>query len=131
MVKLKGVDETIRRMKKFANDVQKEVIDAMDTITDKVLTDAKDIVPVDTGKLRESGRRMILRKRVWFTGRVGFHTRYAYYVEFGTSKMSAKPYLWPSVTKNRELILEKLGRHLDHAIEKNDYGRKIMRRRLI
>jgi len=138
MTHLKGVDLTLQRLRKFANDVQKEVIDGMDSVTSKVLTDAKNIVPVRTGRLKESGRRMILRKRVWFTGRIGFYASdpgkaysYAYYVEFGTRFQSARPYLWPAVTQNREFILERLGRHIDHAIEKNDYEHRMLRKRLI
>ena len=131
MAKVKGVDETIKRMKKFANDVQKAIIDGMDESTRIVLRTAREIVPVDTGKLQSSMRRKITRKRVWFTGTVGAYTKYAYYVEFGTSKMAAKPYLWPSVTRNRDYIFQLLGRHLEHAIEKNDYSGRLMRKRLI
>jgi len=83
MVQLKGVEETIRHMKDFANDVQKEIIDGMDVVTGKVLADGKHIVPVRTGALKESGRRKVTRKRVWFTGTVGFYKKYAYFVEFG------------------------------------------------
>jgi len=131
MAQLKGVEETIRHMKDFSNDVQKEVIDGMDAVTSKVLADGKNIVPVDTGKLKESMRRRITRKRVWFTGTVGAYRKYAYYVEFGTRFMSAQPYLWPAVTQNREFILAKLGRHIDSAIEKNDYEHRMLRKRLI
>lgn len=134
---LKGVEETIRHMKKFANDVQKSIIDGMDESTAKILDDGKKLAPVLTGKLKDSGRRKITRKRVWFTGTVGFYTRYAYYQEFGFHHwrsgvfVSPKPYLWPAVTQNRQFILDKLGRHLEHAIEKNDYRGQLMRKRLI
>lgn len=131
MAQLKGVEETIRHMKDFAGDVQKEIIDGMDAVTGKVLADGKHIVPVRTGALKESGRRKVTRKRVWFTGTVGFYKKYAYFVEVGTRYMSARPYLWPAVTQNREFILKRLGRHIDSAIEKNDYKHRMLRKRLI
>lgn len=57
----------------------------------KALTDQK---AVDTGRLRNSVSWAILDDSVY----IGTNVEYAPYVELGTSKMAARPYLRPAVT---------------------------------
>lgn len=57
----------------------------------KALTDQK---AVDTGRLRNSVAWAILDDSVY----IGTNVEYAPYVELGTSKMAARPYLRPAVT---------------------------------
>lgn len=59
--------------------------------------DAQAGAPVDTGELRESIRRS---QRGMF-GRVQATARHAGFVEFGTSKAPAQPYMMPAVEKAR------------------------------
>lgn len=54
---------------------------------------AKDICPVDTGRLRAS----ITTDHDDTSVIVGTNVEYAPYVEFGTSRQRAQPYLKPSV----------------------------------
>ena len=54
----------------------------------------KDITPVDTGRLRNSiAHNMIESHAVG----IGTSVEYAPYVEFGTCKMGAQPYLRPGI----------------------------------
>lgn len=67
--------------------------------------DAKNIVPVDTGNLRNSIHGSVeagTSKEV--VGKVATSTDYAPYVEFGTSRMGAQPFLWPALHKNKKRI---------------------------
>ncbi len=57
---------------------------------------AKQMCPVDTGTLKRSITRRIERRRAL----VGSNIEYAPYVEMGTSKMSARPYLRPALETN-------------------------------
>lgn len=60
---------------------------------------AKQICPVDTGNLRNSiAHRQISEN----TEQVGTNVHYAPYVELGTYKMAAKPYLRPAVEDHRQ-----------------------------
>jgi HK97 gp10 family phage protein len=59
---------------------------------------AKKVVPVDTGNLRNSIQSSFPDE---FVAVVGTHVEYAPYVEFGTYKMAARPYLMPAVEKVR------------------------------
>jgi HK97 gp10 family phage protein len=55
---------------------------------------AKEIVPVDTGRLRNSITHAVEGKDVF----VGSATSYAAHVEYGTIKQKAQPFLRPAAT---------------------------------
>ena len=60
---------------------------------------AKEICPVDTGNLRNS---IAHEQRDENTEAVGTNVHYAPYVELGTRKARAKPYLRPAVEDHRD-----------------------------
>ena len=62
---------------------------------------AKQFVPVQTGTLKRSITHEFRGKH---TVAVGSNVEYAPYVELGTSKMTAKPYLRPALEANRKEI---------------------------
>lgn len=64
--------------------------------------DAKLITPVDTGALRSSINTGGSSTATSATATVGTNLEYAPYQEFGTSKMSAQPFLQPSLQKNKK-----------------------------
>lgn len=67
--------------------------------------EAKDIVPVDSGNLRSSIHGLVEDGNTKeITGKVATSTEYAPYVEFGTSKMGAQPFLWPALRLNQKRI---------------------------
>lgn len=69
--------------------------------------DAKILAPVDTGNLRSSistdytgdGRHGTM------TAEIGPTAHYGIYLEFGTSKMRAQPFLFPATDRNEPGIL--------------------------
>lgn len=60
--------------------------------------DAKLIVPVDTGNLKNSISSDI--QEASLSGEVGPTAHYGHYVEEGTSKMSPQPYMRPAADRN-------------------------------
>lgn len=55
---------------------------------------ARNLVPVETGRLRNS----LMHEVKGFTLRVGSRdVEYSMYVEYGTSRMRAQPYLRPAI----------------------------------
>ena len=70
------------------------VIRALTTIGMLAEGYAKKACPVDTGRLRNSISWAVLDDSVY----IGTNVEYAPYVELGTSKMAARPYLRPAVT---------------------------------
>lgn len=71
--------------------------------------DSKRMVAVDTGRLRASITHEVEKKGDEVTGRVGTNIEYGIYQEYGTSKMSASPFLRPSLEKNKGNIKRLLG----------------------
>lgn len=65
----------------------------------KCETYAKDVCPVDTGALRNSIEAHSVDANTW---EIAPHTEYAIYVEFGTRKMAARPYMRPAAEKIRK-----------------------------
>lgn len=78
----------------------------------KVTERAKEIVPVRTGRLRDSIYR---RKTGFLSWEVGASMFYAGFVEFGTRYMRARPYLRPAVEEKMPEVREELK---DALIEK-------------
>jgi hypothetical protein len=58
---------------------------------------AKRLCPVDTGRLRASIAWRIERDAIGLHAKVGSNVAYAAYVEFGTRRMAARPYLRPAL----------------------------------
>ena len=83
-----------------------------------VVRDAQTFVPVDTGALRSSihiepggvlGYKVIAGSPTTLNPRSGTPTSgYASYVEFGTSRMRARPYMRPALSKNIPAIFNLL-----------------------
>jgi HK97 gp10 family phage protein len=74
------------------------VLDAVKTqFGDAILADARTIVPVDTGQLRDSGYSEVQDDRV----QVGYEAEHSIYNELGTERMPARPFLRPSAFKYR------------------------------
>ena len=58
---------------------------------------AKHLCPVDTGRLRSSITNEIGQADQGLVAAVGTDVEYAPYVELGTSKMAAQPFLLPAL----------------------------------
>jgi len=65
---------------------------------------AKEDCPVDTGRLRSS----ITSEVSGLEGKVGTNVEYAGFVEYGTVKRPATPYLFPALEKSKSRITELL-----------------------
>lgn len=67
----------------------------------RVETAAKRRAPVDTGRLRSSISRELGIDNRGLRARIGTDVDYAIYVEFGTSRARAQPYLRPALDAAR------------------------------
>lgn len=89
------------------NDNTDEIMAAVKRATEKALEMcglqaegyAKRLCPVDTGRLRSS----ITHQVEGDTAYIGTNVEYAAYVEYGTSKMRAQPYLKPAVANHNDV----------------------------
>lgn len=73
---------------------------------------AKYLCPVDTGKLERS----IKIEDIVGGKSIGPDTDYDVYVEYGTSKMAAQPYMRPALTENRKPIANRLTKYIKEVL---------------
>ena len=74
---------------------------------------AKVLSPVDTGNLRSSITHEVLTDEA----RVGTNVEYSPYLEYGTRKMSAQPYLRPALDNSEARVKKMIGDVLGKAAE--------------
>ena len=65
---------------------------------------AKELVPVDTGATKNSIQPTF--QSGGLAARIGPTTTYAPFLEFGTHRMRARPFLIPALEQNRQPFLE-------------------------
>jgi len=75
----------------------------------KRITDNKS---VDTGLLRASITHRTILKEGVVIGQVGSNVEYGIFVEIGTSKQKAKPFLTPALTENKATISQIIAKEL-------------------
>lgn len=63
----------------------------------RVESAAKRLAPVDTGRLRSSITHELATDTQGLHGRIGTNVEYAPYVEFGTGRTPAQPFLRPAL----------------------------------
>lgn len=74
-----------------------DVAKALTRTTVRVEATAKRLCPVDTGRLRASVTHALSRDAQGLLGVVGTDVEYAPYVELGTTRMGAQPFLRPAL----------------------------------
>ena len=84
---------------RFISDKNAAVVRALEAIGLQAEGYVKLLTPVDTGRLRNSISHAQYDEK---TEAVGTNVEYAPYVELGTRRMSAQPYLRPGVENHAE-----------------------------
>ncbi len=109
MAVVEGQKELAAKLKKISQTATNEIEQALVNSALFVERDAKIKAPIDTGRLKSS----LSHKTENFgtdnpVVTVGTNVEYAPYVEFGTSRQSAKPYLYPALIENKAKILKEI-----------------------
>ena len=99
-----NVNDVIANFTRLAETERNKVKDVIKTATLKVERDAKTNAPVDTGYLRNN----IQSEIDGLNGVIVSGAEYSASVEFGTTKRSPKPFLFPAVENARIWIREEL-----------------------
>lgn len=86
----------------------------LEKIGEFVEGEAKDFCPVDTGDLRRSIKNVVVSDK---EVQIGTDIDYAHFVEFGTIKQQAQPYLTPAFEANRNEIRRILEEGIRRAIQ--------------
>ncbi len=108
---VEGQKEIAARLKKISQAATNDIEQALVNSALFVERDAKVKAPVDTGRLRSS----LTHAEENFGSdtpavTVGTSVEYAKFVEFGTTRQSAKPYLYPALIENKQKILREIAK---------------------
>lgn len=102
-VKIKGLGSLQVKLTKLDPLTRSAVTTGVLKAAAKVEGDAKSRSPVDTGALRSSINTSGRSLPNGATAEVNTNLEYAPYVEFGTSRQKAQPYLQPALQKNKQI----------------------------
>lgn len=123
-------EDLLKALKTLPINIQKNVmVGAIRAGSNIVRDEARRLAPIDTGNLKKSIatiRRKGDKNTVQFSvtpSRGGKHDGwYAHFLEFGTSKMSAKPFLRPAFESKQDEVLqatkEYIANRLPQEVEK-------------
>lgn len=92
---------THNRLPEIIKEFPKTASKAIAKVTFDGDAELKSLVPVDTGRLKGSIEASMVDD---FTGNITLGTEYMWYVEYGTYKMRAQPFIRPSVEKMRSSL---------------------------
>lgn len=84
--------------------IEAEMEAAQDDAAEKALELARKLAPVDTGFMRDS---IVVTKPGPMSRSLRAVARYSYFVEYGTRKMAARPFLAPALFLYRSLLEKK------------------------
>jgi len=124
-LRIEGIENVKRNFNALTEGMNPAAARVLKEIAEEVKTEAKELVPVDTGALRDSIRLIVTAKSAGNITRVGVRAggyevnpktgslvNYAVYVEFGTSRQSPQPYLIPAASKKASRIMRLLLKEL-------------------
>ena len=100
--KVLGLEKLLRQLTNLNDNIEQGIEQGIAKGALRVEADAKENTPVDTGKLRASIQTSLEPTRA----EVGTNVEYAPYVEMGTSKMAAQPFLYPALAADKQKILQ-------------------------
>lgn len=104
-----GVKELRQVLEGYSEELKPQIVAALNRSALRIVGQAKRLAPVDTGRLMSS--LAILRTtNEGLTIDVGTNVEYASYVEYGTTRQKAQPYLFPAAEAERPRLMAELQR---------------------
>ena len=104
------VDIVNDRTEEVKRELSQKIANALEDIGKVAESNAKLVVPVNEGILKNSISHEVDSLTVY----IGTNVEYARYVEFGTSRMVARPYLGPAIKGEldtyRKMVMDELKR---------------------
>lgn len=100
-VTIKGLASLEAKLNKLDPMTRAAALKGVQRAGELVKGSAKNLSPVDTGALRQSISSTSSSTATGAEAEVGTGVEYAPYVELGTSRQAAQPYLHPALQKNK------------------------------
>lgn len=108
-VRVEGMDEAMAKLKAVAANLPKEADKIIEDGGERIFAMSQQLVPVDTGTLQRSG----MHQHEFLRSEISYNTEYAAFVEYGTSRMAAQPYLRPAADATISWLQSELGKLLN------------------
>ncbi|MBC1290629.1 HK97-gp10 family putative phage morphogenesis protein [Listeria booriae] len=96
-MEFEGLDTFVRNVSKLAEEVSREIDGAVEETGYRIEKNAQENAAVDTGYMKQN----ISNEHKKMTSVVTSHAHYSYYVEKGTRRTRAQPFMGPAVKKER------------------------------
>lgn len=93
--------------------MNKRAGDVVIKVAADIQRDAKTLAPVDTGALRGSITHTTTRRTYDVSAEIGPEVNYGRYVEEGTSRMAAQPYMTPALERNTDQFVRAISTIVD------------------
>lgn len=119
IVKIRKKDRLLKKLRKLGPALDDGLRKATERSAKDVAGDARAFVPVRFGKL-QNGITFILKKQ-GFQAEVGIFDKklfYASFIEFGTSRSNAQPFLFPAYRLNLKRIKGRYSRAINKSVRK-------------
>jgi HK97 gp10 family phage protein len=104
-IKIDSLSKLQTTLLRFRTEAATRVEAELDTTALLIETTAKELAPVDTGRLRSS---IHVEKPARFTRSVETNVEYAPFLELGTRYQRAQPFLFPAYEQHRQRFLTNL-----------------------
>lgn len=95
-------------LKRCKAQMQQRMLSAVQDAVKRTAEDARAFAPVDTGVLRGSITGLVQTSDSRVSGEVMANSSHALYVEMGTGRRAAQPYLRPALQQNSARFLQSL-----------------------
>lgn len=130
-IKLEGAKELEKQFKSLEPKIAKKLVrQSLRKAAKPILAAARTKCPVDTGELKKSIKIRAMKRRKnsfgvligtalkWFVG----DAFYGAFVEFGTSKMSARPFMRPAFDEKKgeaeQILVQEIREGLSEAVKR-------------
>lgn len=112
-IRVTGFDSLNRKLVIYPADVAEVVRREIKSAALNIESTAKQLAPVDTGRLRNSITHDI--RDNGHVAVIGTNVEYAPFVEFGTRRAPAQPFLFPAFQRERRAFARRLQRAIDRV----------------
>jgi len=107
-ITITGLDALIRRLEQIQVDMVAAAAQAVEISADEMAAMAKELCPVESGDLRESITASVSCTVTGVSATVSCGTPYGAYVEHGTDKMPARPFMYPAAKACEDKIRQRV-----------------------
>lgn len=104
-IEVDGLNETLKKFRRFGEEGEKIIADTTEIQAREIELNAKKLAPVDTGKMRQAIKAEPSTKLSWF---ITAYEHYSKFVEFGTVRQSAQPFLRPAFVRGSRQYIKDL-----------------------